>query len=233
MPGLAIKQTPIPGLLVISLDIRGDNRAGSSRTGNGKMVDLACLTSRRCRTTCRSTTESARRAASIPSLGTSSCHWQQGESLAPGLTSVEEKASAAASRRRWVRRPQSLCHAGSGTPSRPCWNRLPIPTSSMITGIRQRRSLTPSSALPMKCWRSNGRSHSRRVGTIRGRQDASTTRQRDASGTAADLDHRGWWPARARADQGYPRRGSDHSRHAGPGDARSPWRDSTSGHTAS
>jgi len=43
MPGLAIKQTPIPGLLVISLDIRGDNRAGSRRTGNGKMVDLGLL----------------------------------------------------------------------------------------------------------------------------------------------------------------------------------------------
>jgi dTDP-4-dehydrorhamnose reductase len=41
MPGLAIKQTPIPGLLVISLDIRGDNRGWFKENWQRqKMVDL-------------------------------------------------------------------------------------------------------------------------------------------------------------------------------------------------
>ena len=41
MPELAIKQTPIPGLLVISLDIRGDNRGWFKENWQRqKMVDL-------------------------------------------------------------------------------------------------------------------------------------------------------------------------------------------------
>jgi dTDP-4-dehydrorhamnose 3,5-epimerase-like enzyme len=41
MPELAIKQTPISGLLVISLDIRGDNRGCFKEHGQRrKMVDL-------------------------------------------------------------------------------------------------------------------------------------------------------------------------------------------------
>ena len=41
MPGLAITQTPIPGLLVISLDIRGDNRGWFKENWQRqKMVDL-------------------------------------------------------------------------------------------------------------------------------------------------------------------------------------------------
>ena len=159
MPELAIKQTPIPGLLVISLDVRADNRGWFKGTGSARRWWIwAYLTSRRYRTTCRSTTGSEPPVAFMQSLGTSSSHWQPGGSSVPGLTCAVERASVAASLRSWARRPRSLCRGRKRLPDLGEQTAYSYLVNDHWTPAKRRP--IPSSTLPTRRWRSTGRFHS-------------------------------------------------------------------------
>ena len=156
MPGLAIK-APIPGLLIISLDIRTDNRGLSSgklaapEDGGSRKHPI----SHRCRTTCRSTTGSGRPAAFTRSLGQARLTGNRADLRCLGRP-APRSASAVASPRNWARKAAIF---------------MPMSRKRLQTLAEQTaysylvndhwtpaaKGPTPSSTSPTRRWRSTGR----------------------------------------------------------------------------
>jgi dTDP-4-dehydrorhamnose 3,5-epimerase/reductase len=114
MAELTITQTPIPGLLVISLDIRSDNRGWFKENWQReKMMALGLpdFTPVQNNVSFNDRVGAARGIHAEP--------WDKLVSLATGRIFVPVTPLAAASPSRWVRRPQSSCPVASATRFRP------------------------------------------------------------------------------------------------------------------
>ena len=217
MPELAIKQTPIPGLLVISLDVRADNRGWFKENWQRqKMVDLGLPDF-------------------APVQNNMSFNNRVGATRGIHAEPWDKLVSLATGRifGAWVdlRRGEGFgrCFTaelgpetaifvprGSETPSRPWQSRPRTPTWSMITGLRRRRRPIPSSTLPTRRWRSTGRFHSMMRTCPR-----QTRRIRDADVRPLEPKKTliiGAGGQLGCADQGHPHSGSADPHHARPGE---------------
>jgi dTDP-4-dehydrorhamnose 3,5-epimerase/reductase len=164
MPGLAIKQTPIPGLLVISLDIRGDNRGWFKENWQRqKMVDLGLPDfapvqnnmsfNNRVGATRGIHAEPWDKLVSL-ATGRIFCAWvdlRRGEGFGRCFTTEMGPETA-------VFVPGGVGNAFQTLVEQTAYSYL----VNDHWNPAAKESYTPSSTLPTKRWRSNGRSHSTR-----------------------------------------------------------------------
>ena len=155
---LALETTPIPGLVVLRLDVREDARGWFKENWQReKMVALGLpdfgpvqnniVVQRQAR---------APPAASTPSRGTSSSPWPTAGPSRRGWTCARARPSARRSTSSSTRRRPCSCRAESATATRRSTTGSPTPTWS--TSTTDRVSPTPRSTSPTRPWRSRGRS---------------------------------------------------------------------------